>query len=407
MKKNLLQFIKYWGQLFLLPIYWLSFFIQRDKNIWLFGSTFGKRFSDNPRYLYTYILQKHKGIRAIWITHNKDIAKMLCSKGYESYYCYSIKGIWYSLKGKVYIFDNYSKDINFWTSGGALKVNLWHGVGNKRINYDNKHDYVRHPKNMWERFKNYPRRITDEKPSHYILATSPIMSKIFARAFQVDIKHIIKAGYPRNDILFKECDIQPFYTDEEKELITYLEKEKNSGKKILGYIPTFRTSEKRFLDIMDLNIFNDFLKKNNMVLVCKLHPKSLLKKEFEKIKLSNISNVNAEVDVNSFLEKIDILITDYSSVYSDFMLLNRPVIAFQYDLKEYLRNTRGTYFKFEKYMPELKAETMEELMDGLNIASNRDICYEKRQISKQNMFSVCKPIACKTITQKIIRLLEM
>ena len=66
------------------------------------------------------------------------------------------------------IIDNYSKDINFWLSGGALKVNLWHGVGNKCINYDNLHDCVRHPKDTWERFKYFPRRLSDEKPSHYI-----------------------------------------------------------------------------------------------------------------------------------------------------------------------------------------------------------------------------------------------
>lgn len=405
MKNKILQFIKYWGQLFLFPIYWLSFLTSRDNNIWLFGSTFGRRFADNPRYLYTYIIQKHKDIRPIWITHNKSIAKMLRSKGLEAYYCFSLIGLWFSLKGKVYIFDNYSKDINFWTSGGAIKVNLWHGVGNKRINYDNIHDSVRHPENIWEKLRYFPRRITDEKPSHYILATSPVMSHIFARAFRVDKSRVIKAGYPRNDVLFKEWEVQPFYTKEEKKLIQFLNRKKKSGKKILGYIPTFRKSEKQFMNIMDLSLFNNFLDKNNMFLVCKLHPKSLLKKEFQKIKFSNICNVNADIDINSFLRKIDILITDYSSVYSDFMLLDRPVVAFQYDLDEYIQNTRDTYFSFEQYMPELKAETMHELMEALTIVSDRDINSKKRQCSRQVMFSKCDSNSCKEITEKIIRLL--
>ena len=43
--------LKYWGQLLLLPVYWLSFLFPRNKKIWLFGSTFGRRFADNPRYL--------------------------------------------------------------------------------------------------------------------------------------------------------------------------------------------------------------------------------------------------------------------------------------------------------------------------------------------------------------------
>lgn len=403
MKKSI-ESIKYWGQLLLLPIYWFSFLIPRNKNIWLFGSTFGRRFADNPRYLYTYITQEHKNIKAIWITHNKEIVKLLSTSGFEAYYCYSLKGIWYSLRGKVYIFDNYSKDINFWTSGGAIKINLWHGVGNKRINYDNEYDFVRHPRTLWERMRNYPRRITDEKPSHYILATAPIISQIFTRAFQVDSSHIIQAGYPRNDTLFKEWK-HHLYTKEEKKLVSVLEKGKKDGKTILGYIPTFRLSEKKLIKVMDLYIFNEFLKKNNMFLVYKFHPKSLLKGEFEKVKFPNMYHVASNTDVNSFLAKIDILITDYSSVYSDFMLLDRPAIAFHYDFSEYAKNTRGTYFKFEEYMPEIKATTMEELMEGLNKVVRKDTQRELRKCSRDLIFKRQGFGACKEVTQKILDLL--
>ena len=55
--KQIINGIKYWGQLLFLPIYWLSFLFPRDKRIWLFGSTFGRRFADNPRYLYLYVSQ--------------------------------------------------------------------------------------------------------------------------------------------------------------------------------------------------------------------------------------------------------------------------------------------------------------------------------------------------------------
>ena len=121
---------KYWGQLLLLPIYWCSFLVPRDRKIWLFGSTFGRRFADNPRYLYLYISQHKKkyGIRPIWISHNREIVSFLEKNGYEAYYYHSLRGIWYALRGKVYLYDNYSKDINFWQSGGAVKVNLWHGI---------------------------------------------------------------------------------------------------------------------------------------------------------------------------------------------------------------------------------------------------------------------------------------
>ena len=419
--KQIINGIKYWGQLLFLPIYWLSFLFPRDKRIWLFGSTFGRRFADNPRYLYLYVSQHSdrsseqvrnsvseweaaghtyvedegcKDIRPIWISHDKGIVDFLNQNGYEAYYYHSLKGIWYCLRGKMYFFDNYSKDISFWLSGGAVKVNLWHGVGNKCINYDNKHDKVRHPKNAWEKFKYFPRRLSDEKPSHYILATSPMMSEIFARAFQVPKDHVIEAGYPRNDILFEEAGVKNLYLPTEQKLMDYMEQWKSEGKTILGYLPTFRPSEKKFFEVFDLEAFNRYLQENQMQLVCKLHPKSACKEEFEKMNYSNIYNVPADVDVNGFLGKIDLLIADYSSVYSDYMLLDRPVVAFHYDYEEYASDTRDAYFDWDEYMPELRAYSQRELEDAILTVLQRDETLESRQKFRSKIYKDVDGRAC-------------
>ncbi|MCI8752961.1 MAG: hypothetical protein HFH66_16780, partial [Lachnospiraceae bacterium] len=46
---KIINWFKYWGQLLLLPVYWMSFLVPRDRKLWLFGSTFGRRFADNPK----------------------------------------------------------------------------------------------------------------------------------------------------------------------------------------------------------------------------------------------------------------------------------------------------------------------------------------------------------------------
>lgn len=411
--KKLWEGIKYWGQLLLLPIYWLSFLFPRDKHIWLFGSTFGRRFADNPRYLYLYVSQhsdrssakvqesieewKRQGhtwaedahcktLRPIWISHNKEIVQFLNENGYEAYYYHSLRGIWYCLRGGIYLFDNYSKDISFWLSGGAVKFNMWHGVGNKCINYDNQHDKIRHPKNWWECFRYFPRRLSDEKPSHYILATSPMMSKIFARAFQVPENHVIDAGYPRNDILFENTTIQNLYLPVEQEVVQAIHAWKAQGKKILGYFPTFRPSETKFFTVCDLGQFNAYLEQNHLVLVCKLHPKSQCKEMFRRIDYPNIYLVPSDVDVNGFLGKIDLLIADYSSVYSDYMLLDRPVVAFHYDYEDYVTDTRDGYFDFEEYMPELRAYNLAELEMQITKALQRDEALDKRRKFRKKLY---------------------
>ncbi|HHU72705.1 MAG TPA: hypothetical protein GXZ21_11835 [Clostridiales bacterium] len=397
-----MKHIKYWMQVFLLPIYWFSFITIRSKRIYLFGSSFGKRFADNSKYLYLYASQHKKDvIHPIWITHKKEIAKMLTENGYEAYYYKSVKGMWYCLRARYYIFDNYSKDISFWLSGGAKKINLWHGTGNKKINYDNKFDEVRHPKNNWDRLRFALRRMSDEKPSHYILATSEMMGDIFASAFRVPRNHIIVDGYPRNDVLFKDCKIRQLYTEEEKEVISTLKELKDDNYKILLYMPTFRDSETKFFDVMDLKSFNEFLYDNRLIFLTKLHPKSKLKLEFERIKLSNIINASADVDPYTILEFADVLTTDYSSVYTDFLLLNRPSVLFTYDLEEYSRDTRECYFDYDDYIPELRTYTMEEFQEGILRVLKKDEFEEGRIELRSKMFAYVDSGSCERILGKI------
>mgnify|MGYP004457017685 CR=1 FL=1 len=374
--------LKYWGQLLLLPVYWLSFLVPRDKKIWLFGSTFGRRFADNPRYLYLYVSQNKEklGIRPIWISHNENVVKMLNDKGYEAYMYHSFRGLWFALRGKVYLFDNYSKDINFWQSGGALKINLWHGIPLKKIQHDNIFDRFRHPKNMWERFKNFPRNISDEKPSHYVLTTSENLKHIFSSAFKTN--NVLVAGYPRNEILVSD-KIKNIYSPDEKadrkRIINFLtDKEDGQNKRMIFYMPTFRQSEILFFENFDKVDFQMFLEANNLLFCIKLHPKSKLNEEFKNIQSQNIMVINKDADPYVFLKMADVLITDYSSIYFDYLLLDRPVIFFDYDLKEYLSDSREMYFDYKDFTPGEKAENYQELKRSILKSAN----YDKEYLSR-------------------------
>ena len=402
MGKKLIERIKYWLQILLLPVYGFSFLIPRNKKIWVFGCGFGKRFADNPRYLYLYISQNcSEQIRPIWISKNKEIVNFLNQNHYEAYYYLSWKGIITCLRSAVYVFDNYSKDINFWLSGGATKVNLWHGSGNKKTNYDNKFDKIRHPNNLYEVWTSFPRRLSDEKPHHYTLATSEAMSSIFVSAFKTDSKHIIIDGYPRNDILFDECGIKNIVTKKENDLLDIIYKKKRDQIKIIAYMPTFRDSEEKLLQILQLEELNKFLDINRLFLIIKLHPKSKIKNKFANLKYTNIILADAEIDVYSFLKEVDLLITDYSSVYTDYLLLDRPVIAFHYDWELYNQNTRDSYIEHDVYMPEVKVQNMYELEGAILELLNVDRCKKDRISTRNRMFRYQDGNASKRITKRI------
>lgn len=354
--------IKYWLQLFLFPVYWFSFLIPRKKQIWLFGSTWGRRFADHPRYLYLYLSQ-HKGedtenaIRPVWIGHDKSIIRFLNEMGYEAYYHRSLKGIWYCLRGKVYFYDNYPKDISQWLSGGAVKVNLWHGAPLKKIQMDNIHDKVRHPDRRVDKLRYALRRFTDEKPSHYILSPSEFFSPIFSSAFAT--QKVLTAGFPRTD-LFTGNQIQNVLLDAERDTY-YRIKELKKDKKVFLYMPTFRDSEKKFFDVMQMDSFEKFLQENNYLFCTKLHCKSKLRKEFESIAGEHVTLIDPNADPHVYVELSDVLITDYSSIYFDYLLTGKPILFFDYDLEEYLSQSREMYFDYEAFTPGEKAASMEEL----------------------------------------------
>lgn len=382
------EWIKYWGQLLLLPLYWCSRLFLRKKEIWLFGSTFGRRFADNPRYFFLYCRKygKKAGIRPVWVSHKEGLVKFLRANGCEAYYYHSLKGIWIALTGKVYLYDNYSKDINFWQSAGGMKVNMWHGIPLKKIQADNKHDRFRHPKNLWEKWKNLPRNLSDEKPSDWVLTTSEYLKPVFSSAFRTG--RVFTCGYPRTDYLISD-EIENLLLPQEQWEVdavnAFLGRNKREAK-IVYYMPTFRDSEKKFFDVMDLGQFQKFLCREKILFCVKLHPKSKLRKEFKELTGSSFGNVlivDADSDPYVLLKMTDVLVTDYSSVYFDFLLLDKPIVFFDYDREEYVTQSRELYFDYETMTPGEKAEDMEGLMEALVNACQRTEEYEKEYAGKR------------------------
>lgn len=412
--RKLIESIKYWGQLLLLPIYWLSFFIPRNKNIWLFGSTFGKRYADNPRYLYQYCIKRKDliNIRPIWISSNKTIIRYLTKQGYEAYYYHSFLGIYYALKGKVYLYDNYSKDINFWQSAGAVKINMWHGIPLKKIQADNIFDTYRHPSSFWAKLKNLPRNISDEKPSDYILTTSSKLKPIFSSAFRT--KNVITCGYPRNDYLISN-EIENLILPIEQKEMAMVEKFCSlfgqCNCKVVFYMPTFRDSEIKFFDVMDLDKFQEFLAQQHMLFCIKLHPKSKLQKQFDRLAYKNILVLNVASDPYILLKKTDVLVTDYSSIYFDFLLLNRPIIFFSYDLDDYLTLSREMYWNYIDITPGEKTTTMDGLMTALLNAIHADGNYQRkyskwRENLKKKVFDMPTNLAAPKLIDEIMKIMK-
>lgn len=337
-------------------LYAISFLFPRDKQKWVFGNYIVDQFGDNPKYLFLYLQLYHPDIRAIWITEDPRIYHELQQKGLEVHIKCSISGFYHCLTAGVYIYNTFSQDVNYFTSGGALLLNMWHGVGLKTIEFsitrgslaacyrDKKLTYRLH---MPWRFK---------RPD-YLLSSSPFQSKPFAKAFRIPVERCLNIGYPRNDVMLmpEAVRLQLIRKYEHADTIPYIEKLRKFHKVYL-YMPTWRDSTTFLADLgLDLQRINQIMQAKDELLILKMHVNTA---NMPVEGLSNVWILPWCLDVYSIFPYTHTLITDYSSVLYDYLLLpGKEVILFVYDLEKYLAEREFNY----PFLPNVAGHVVQDL----------------------------------------------
>ena len=134
-----------------------------------------------------------------------------------------------------------------------------------------------------------------------------------------------------------------------------------SNLKIL-YSPTWRLKgETIFFPFENFNLttFNEFLISKNIDIYLRPHPN--FNSNMDDLLTSNIKlySSNIEKDIYDTLADFDILISDYSSIALDFMMLEKTTLLIPYDLKEYERDI-GFFFDYKTDAPGLIISTLSE-----------------------------------------------
>ena len=363
---------------------YLSMFNKRDDTLYVFGAWFGNKFSDNSMYFYEYCLSKK--INAVWITKDKEIYKTLSEANKPVALDGADLARKVCKKAKFAIHCTGEEDFCSCSRylGNAVIINLWHGIPLKKIMFDNKINSnigIKHT--LWH----YMRKKPYSKQYHF--STSPAITKIYKSCFRTDDKHIIEIGQARNDCFFDGSLKKRKYAD-----IDY--------DKTIFYMPTHRNEGKTEIDItkiFDLQKLNDFCKQNRVLFVIKKH--FYHREEITNLQeYSNIVDLTREsLDSQESLFNADILVTDYSSCYIDYLLLSRPVVFYNYDYENYLVNDREMYFDYDKVTPGPKAKTFDEFLKALEQSLNGNAEYKERLektkdlfYSKSNQGMVCPQI---------------
>lgn len=366
MVKDFLTFIfKFLG----LSVYYLSFLAIRKKNIWVFGS--GTGYDGNSKYLLQHIISHHPEIRGIWVTPRRQESNLLRQEGIEAYYAYSLKGIFYSLRASTYIVTGSLADINFYTSGGAKQVQQWHGFGPKKCLWANKNSSM----NKYGRFYGFVKRPAFYIEPEIVLGASEMINRIYAITFRADISHCISVPSPRCEHLRwdKERIIDYIKRWEGKEVTDMIDHLK-TYRKVLLYMPTYRDKNPHFLNQQswDITALNDVLKAQDALLIVKLHPHMVHDIDFNGC--SNIIEMDKKLDIYPILPFTDTLITDYSSVYVDYILMeDKQIILYTPDKEEYRSQSRDLWTDFDDTYIGITAQDFKGLLQA--IASNEPTDY--------------------------------
>jgi CDP-glycerol glycerophosphotransferase (TagB/SpsB family) len=331
-------------RVFYWPIYFLAGFFPRDKSIWVFGS-YGNKFNDNSKYLFLFTHENYKSVKTVWISGDRNLISYLRNKGLNAHYRWSLTGIFYALRARVYFYSSYVTDINGLTGRNSIKINLWHGIPIKKIEFDITKGKLSEifKNNFFSKIFYFQHYI---KPN-FIISPSISVSKFFKTSFGIEEKSFVISGFPRNSILFwyKDKVLEFIKKYEKKEVYEIIIKIRKYSKTFI-YLPTWRDDNTNFIKKsgIDFSRLNDVLKRKNNILLIKFHVNTFISTEKENFE--NIIFLNNVIDIYPILPFTDCLITDYSSIYFDYKLLNKEIILFPFDKEEYLNN-REFYYDYD------------------------------------------------------------
>ena len=371
------QVVKFIAYLLCYLFYPISYLFPRTDKILVFGSYRGA-FNDNSKYLFLYATEHVKDRKIVWISTKKSTVDHIRSLGYQAYHVVSIKGLFYALRSKYWFVNSYTSDIAFCLAGRANVVNLWHGVPMKAIEFGiTKGDLAKRyvEKDFWDVFYHpAPFRRPD-----YMVSTTDFFDEVFSKSFRIEKRQCIQTGCPRNTILQMPINEVNRFVDlyescETKNLIRKIQQYST----VFVYMPTWRDSQRDcFANGFDLNAFNECVAKQNACVLMKPHANTIIDKS---IKYSNLFFLDGNVDMYCILPYTHTLITDYSSILYDYILMpDKNVILFHYDYDEYV-NSREFIFDIKDNIVGRQVYTFNELLD---VIRNND--YHINQSDRQRI----------------------
>jgi CDP-glycerol glycerophosphotransferase (TagB/SpsB family) len=330
------------------------------------------KFLDNAKHFFIQAsLDRHQDLRIAFITERTDVRDAIAGSGLEALRYPSFAATWFLARCGSVVADSIewpARGRRFLLSRARL-VQLWHGVGFKRIELDkwsNEAAGRGWMSSPWLlRARLLRKRMNGRIPRYDVVVTTSrfYRDNVFRKAFRA--RHVITAGYPRN------CFIHP---DHESHALAWsnvdpmaraqIRRWHSEGRRVILVAPTFRDTRATPLGLDEgwQQRLEAFCEAHHCEMLFKFHP---YERGAATIAGRHLHVLDPYSDAYPLFPFVDTLVTDYSSIYMDFLLLDRPVLFFTPDAELYISRDRSIQFDFEEMTPGPKLGSWHEVLDAL------------------------------------------
>lgn len=337
----------------------LNSILSVKSKCWVFGADYGKSYREGSKYLIEFMDKYHKDFTCVFITSSKQVINEVRAKGIKCYSNYSLKGIYYLCVAENVFTCQYLSDLDYtFKKRGRNFYYLLHGMPYKLAMNALPTGVLEKSNSLLFKIKLKVSNILIKNYTmedvRFISVTSeflvPFAKKDFSQ--ETDVRVL---GMPRNDGLFDNERMK------NERWIKGIE-----DKIIITYMPTHRKygagepSPSLFIENEERVAW---LRDHNAVVLIKQHPNMASK-------LKNIKQNDVIMDITSCgldpqvcIYHTDVLITDYSSVWMDYLLLKRPILFYYYDNFEC--DDAGTHYRINEIKPGHFCFNEDELFDSV------------------------------------------
>ncbi len=338
--------------------------------------------NDNAIAYYNYLYEHYKlQYEIIWVATVDDFDADFHNK----YSMYSLKGMYHFLTCKYVVICTPNRFLDYFKSKKRIYFNLYHGMPIKLVGIINKQNLKIRAKVL------YKYKFLGENAHHFV--TSDLFQHIMNSCFSGKYDYIHIVGQPKTDMIWDE--------HKRKNTLKLFDFEKYN--KVVFYLPTYKEGINKdkytqvgkqynnifYMDDFEQSKFVSMIEEKNILFVMKPHPKDenfyrdrldlLPKSKNFKIIFNDILEDNG-INIYNTFSFVDLMISDFSSVALDYLILNRPVIYLDNLSEDYSENRGMTLMdNYHILMLGDKVKTYKELENSIIDNLENDCCREDRE----------------------------